>query len=190
MSEPEHNQPIDETAGLEKRSERQITSLFLLSSASALALAVVYLRGGQPQLEGLFLGVSLGGVACGLVLFGNRLLPQGPFVDDRHELSSTEAEVEAAEDDLEQGGVLSRRKVIVRSLGLAMGGLGVAALFPIRSLGPRPSGALTRTPWRAGLRLITCCGEFDRVAVSYESTIIVFASPADGQPRSSDRRLT
>ena len=43
---------------------------------------------------------------------------------------------------------------------------------------------------QAGLRLITCCGEFDRVAVSYESTIIVFASPADGQPRSSDRRLT
>ena len=72
----------------ERRAERQVTLLFLLSSVSAIALATVYLRGGQPQLEGLFLSIALGGVACGLVIWGNRLLPQGPFVDKRHDLPS------------------------------------------------------------------------------------------------------
>jgi ubiquinol-cytochrome c reductase iron-sulfur subunit len=176
--------PVDETGRVERRAERQITALFLLSSVSALALAVVYLRGGQPQLEGLFLGISLGGVACGLVLWGNRLLPQGPFVDSRHELASTEAEVEAAEEDLEQGGALSRRKMIVRSLGLAMGGLGVAALFPIRSLGPRPGRDLSHTPWRDGLRLVTEDGRLVKADdVPVEGLVTVFP---EGNPGSAD----
>ena len=175
---------IDDTGRLERRAERQITALFLLSSVSALALAVVYLRGGQPQLEGLFLGLALGGVACGLVLWGNRLLPQGPFVDDRHELASTEAEVEAAEEDLEQGGALSRRKMLVRSLGLAMGGLGVAALFPIRSLGPRPGRDLSHTPWRDGLRLVTEDGRLVKAEdVPVEGLVTVFP---EGDPGSAD----
>jgi ubiquinol-cytochrome c reductase iron-sulfur subunit len=170
----------------ERRAERQVTLLFLLSSASAIALAIVYLRGGQPQLEGLFLGLSLGGVACGLVVWGNRLLPQGPFVDSRHELASPESEVEAAEDDLEQGGALTRRKMMVRSLGLAVGGLGVAALFPIRSLGPRPGRDLSHTPWRSGLRLVTEDGRPVRASdVPPEGLVTVFPESdpgsADGQ---------
>jgi ubiquinol-cytochrome c reductase iron-sulfur subunit len=181
--EDERESPED-AARLERRAERQITSLFLLSSASAVALALVYLRGGQPQLEGLFLGIALGGVACGLVLWGNRLLPQGPFVDNRHDLASTEADVEAAEEDLEQGGVLTRRKMIVRSLGLAVGGLGVAALFPIRSLGPRPGRALAHTPWRDGLRLVTEDGRPVRaVDVPPEGLVTVFP---EGDPGSAD----
>jgi ubiquinol-cytochrome c reductase iron-sulfur subunit len=170
---------IDETGRVERRAERQITLLFLLSSACAIALAIVYLRGGQPQLEGLFLGFALGGVACGLVLWGNRLLPQGPFVDDRHELASTEAEVEAAEEDLEQGGALSRRKVLVRSLGLA-----VAAHFPRRSPGPRPGRSLSHTPWRDGLRLITEDGRLVKADdVPVEGLVTVFP---EGDPGSAD----
>jgi ubiquinol-cytochrome c reductase iron-sulfur subunit len=180
----DHDGAIDEAGRLERRAERQITLLFLLSSASAIALAIVYLQGGQPQLEGLFLGLALGGVACGLVLWGNRLLPQGPFVDDRHELASTEAEVEAAEEDLEQGGTLTRRKMIVRSLGLAMGGLGVAALFPIRSLGPRPGRSLSHTPWRDGLRLVTDDGRLVKADdVPVEGLVTVFP---EGAPGSAD----
>ena len=173
-----------EEAQQERRAERQISALFLLSSVSAIALAIVYLRGGQPQLEGLFLGIALGGVACGLVIWGNRLLPQGPFVDNRHELSSDEAEVEAAEDDLDQGGSLTRRKMLVRTLGLAVGGLGLAALFPIRSLGPRPGRSLSHTPWRDGLRLITEDGRLVRAEdVPEEGIVTVFP---EGDPGSAD----
>ncbi len=168
----------------ERRAERQIATLFLLSSASAVALAVVYWRGGQVQLEGLFLGLALGGVACGFVLWGNRLLPRGPFVDQRHEMASPADEVEQTEVDFEQGGILTRRKLLVRTLGLAVGGLGLAALFPIRSLGPRPGRSLLETPWRAGLRLVTEDGRPVRVTdVPVEGLVTVFP---EGSPGSAD----
>jgi len=168
----------------ERRAERRVAALFLLSSASAVALTIVYWRGGQPQLEGLFLGLALGGVACGFVVWGNRLLPQGPFVDDRHEMASPVAEVEEVGDDFEQGGLITRRKLVVRSLGLAVGGLGVAALFPIRSLGPRPGRTLVETPWRAGLRLVTEDGRPVRTTeVPLEGLVTVFP---EGFPGSAD----
>ena len=168
----------------ERRAERQVTGLFLLSSAGAVALAVVYLRGGQPQLEGLFLSVALGGIACGLVIWGNRLLPQGPFVDNRHDLPSPAEEVQAAEDDLEQGGTLTRRKMMFRSLGAAVSGLGLAALFPIRSLGPNPGRDLSHTPWHDGVRLITDDGRPVRAEdVPPEGLVTVFP---EGDPGSAD----
>jgi ubiquinol-cytochrome c reductase iron-sulfur subunit len=168
----------------ERRAERQVTGLFLLSSAGAIALAIVYLRGGQPQLEGLFLSIALGGIACGLVIWGNRLLPQGPFVDNRHDLASSDEEVQAVEDDLEQGGTLTRRTMMFRSLGLAVGGLGLAALFPIRSLGPNPGRDLLQTPWHDGVRLITDDGRPVRAEeVPREGLVTVFP---EGDPGSAD----
>jgi ubiquinol-cytochrome c reductase iron-sulfur subunit len=173
-----------EEARRERRAERRIAALFLLSSASAVALAIVYLRGGQPQLEGLFLGLALGGVACGFVIWGNHLLPQGPFADDRHELASPADELDAAEEDIDAGGAISRRRLVVRTLGLAVGGLGLAALFPIRSLGPRPGKALVRTPWRSGLRVITEDGRPVRAEeVPVEGLVTVFP---EGLPGSAD----
>jgi ubiquinol-cytochrome c reductase iron-sulfur subunit len=40
-------------------------------------------------------------------------------------------------------------------LGLAGAALGVAALFPIDSLGPSPGDTLAHTSWRAGSRVVT-----------------------------------
>lgn len=174
----------EDSARDERRAEREVSALFLGSCVFAIALAVVYWRGGQPQLEGLFLGLSLAGVACGFVIWGNRLLPQGPVVGDRHELASNDDEVEAVEEDFERGGVITRRTLVLRSLGLAVGGLGVAALFPIRSLGPRPGRALVTTPWKAGVRLITEDGRPVRAAdVPPEGLVTVFP---EGDPGSAD----
>jgi ubiquinol-cytochrome c reductase iron-sulfur subunit len=174
----------EDTAREERRAEWRVSILFLLASASAVALAVVYWRGGQPQAEGVLLGVALTAVACGFVMWGNHLLPKGPFVDDRGPVASPAAEVEEAEEDLDRGGVITRRKLIVRSLGLAVGGLGVAALFPIRSLGPRPGKALVQTPWRNGLRVITADGRPVRAAgVPLGGLVTVFP---EGSPGSAD----
>ncbi len=168
----------------ERRAERQVGALFLSSAVRAVALAAVYWRGGQPQLEGLFLGLALAGVACGFVIWGNRLLPHEPVVGERHELPSPEAEVQAAEGDFGRDGALTRRKLVTRSLGLAVGGLGVAALFPVRSLGPRPGRSLLETPWRAGIRLITEDGRRVRAAdIPLEGLVTVFP---EGSPGSAD----
>lgn len=168
----------------ERRAEMRIAAAFVLSAAAAVALAVVYWQGGQVQLEGLFLGGSFVCLAFGLVSWANHLMPQGPFVGPRHELASTEAERQAVESDFERGGVLTRRKLLVRSLGLAAGALGVAALFPLRSLGPKPGSALLHTPWKRGRRLITDDGRPVRAEdVPLEGLVTVFP---EGLPGSAD----
>ena len=138
----------------ERFAERTSAFAFLLSTAAFLGLAAVYWRGGQPQAEGALLAVGFGGLAYGLVTWGNHLLPQGPYEEERHQFGDP-AQENLFGDDLGRGHEITRRKLLVRTLVFAAGGLGVAAVFPIRSLGPKPGNKLLRTPWRNGLRLVT-----------------------------------
>lgn len=125
---------------------------FVVATLCLLSLAVVYALGGQPQAEGALLGVGLLALGAGLVLWAHWLMPRGPFVQQRHELASGEPDVEAFEDTLEHPGGMSRRKLLIGGLVSAVGALGVALVFPIRSLGPNPGSSLLRTPWRRGVR--------------------------------------
>lgn len=130
--------------------------VFLASAASSIALAFVYLNGGQPQLEGLFLGISLGGIAVGLALVAKDMLPHGPFEQERALLPGDDEEERAAEKTFAAGAEpLERRSFLTKAIGLAFGALGVAALFPIRSLGTRPGRDLFHTAWSEGVRLVT-----------------------------------
>jgi hypothetical protein len=70
---------------------------------------LVYWRGGQPQLEGLLLGIAFGGVATGLVLWANGLMHTGPFVEEREKLIADRAVAEALRADLERHGIQRRR---------------------------------------------------------------------------------
>ena len=149
-------------------------------------LAYVYAIGGQPQLEGALLAVALGSLCFGLVTWANHLLEEGPFVEERHELVSGEAEFEELEEDFERGGEIERRGFLLKTLGLALTALGVAAVFPIRSLGPNPGRSLLQTPWRRGTRLVTQDGILVRsVDVPLGGLVTVFpeghAGSADGQ---------
>ncbi len=155
-----------------------------MSTLAALGLAVVYWRGGQPQLEGSLLAVALGGIAFGLVTWANHLLPNEPVTGDRPPLPSREEQREGLEDDLERGGTLSRRRLLVRTLGAAGAALGAALLFPIRSLGPAPGRSLLVTPWRDGLRLVTEDGTPVRTSdVPLDGLVTVFP---EGSPGSAD----
>jgi ubiquinol-cytochrome c reductase iron-sulfur subunit len=136
-----------------------IAVAFGISALSSIGLTIVYAFGGQPQLEGVLLGLSLGGLALGLGLWAKRLLPSGPFVQERaisHDDSDEVAERTETEDDFEQGaGALGRRSFLVRALAAAAGALGIAALFPIRSLGRAPGASLFATAWTSGARLVS-----------------------------------
>lgn len=163
------------------------TAVLLASVGASIALTLVYALGGNPQLEGLFLGIALGGLAVGLVLAARRLLPPGPFVQERHVLPGERGAFVEAERSFERaGGEVPRRRFLERLFGLAVGALGMAALFPIRSLGERPGGELFRTSWRAGLRLVTREGRPIRardVAVNTVLTVFPegFTDAADAQ---------
>jgi ubiquinol-cytochrome c reductase iron-sulfur subunit len=134
---------------------RAIALAFTVSLVASVALCVVYIAGGQPQLEGLCLFFALGGIAAGFIHWGATLLPHGPYVQQRHELTSGDRSQEATTDALEEGlATLDRRRLLVRLLGGAFVALGAALVFPVRSLGQRPGDSLFRTPWGRGSRVV------------------------------------
>jgi ubiquinol-cytochrome c reductase iron-sulfur subunit len=133
---------------------------FVVSIVAALALAVVYWQGGQPQWEGILLAVSLGGIGVGLISWAHRFLPPGPDEEEREPTASSPEELERLESDLEAGEeAVGRRRLLVRLLAGAAAALGVAALFPLRSLGPRPGRGLTSSPFTKGTALVDEEGE-------------------------------
>jgi ubiquinol-cytochrome c reductase iron-sulfur subunit len=174
------------TGGFFERHRPELPSTigFLVTTAAAVALAVTYWRGGQPQLEGLFLAIAFGGLCFGMVRWANDLLDDGPQVQERHELAGSEADRGAVEREFERGGEIERRSLLLRTLGLAGAALGAAALFPLRSLGPRPGRALLETPWRNGLKLVNDQGVPVNVAdVPLGGLVTVFP---EGSPGSAD----
>ena len=136
--------------------ERWTAVAFGLSILAAVGLAVVYWRGGQPQLEGALLSVALGGIGVGIVVWAKHFMVDEEVTEERGRLASTDEEVAEFTAAFERGEqVLTRRRLLVRMAGGAVAALGTALLFPIRSLGPRPGKDLKNTPYRKGVRLVT-----------------------------------
>lgn len=143
-----------------RRPERVVAAAFAISILAALGLAGVYIAGGQTQAEGALLLLALGGIGVGLLVWALRLLPG---IEDetqaRPRRRRPEGGPEAAADTVIAGaGELGRRRFLTRMLLGALAALGLAALFPIRSLGRAPGGSLSSTPWKAGMRLVTIDG--------------------------------
>ncbi len=132
---------------------------FLTCVVAAVAVTYVYSTGGDPQLEGALLGIAFGGLGIGFVTWAHRLLPHGPYVEPRPVLGADPAQREATDEDFERGGMLTRRRLLLGSLLAAAGAMMAAAVFPLRSLGPRPDGPLRHTPWRKGLALVNEQGQ-------------------------------
>lgn len=156
--------------------EGPVAASLLVATAAALGLAGVYIAGGQPQAEGALLFVSLTGIGVGLVLWAKRLLPQGQVTDERGTLPSSEEDrADAAEDFEDREALFTQRRRLLRLLAAAGGALGVALLFPIRSLGPSPGRSLEQTAWRKGVRLVDLNGQPVRAdALALGSILTVF----------------
>ena len=95
----------------------------------------------------------------------------------RHDPASSVAEQDAVETSFARGGgaEMVRRSFLVRMLALAGGALGIAALFPINSLGPHPGDTLNHTSWSKGSRLVTEDGQPVRLgALAVDGVLTVF----------------
>ena len=151
---------------------------FVVSIAAALGLAVVYWAGGQPQWEGVLLCLSLGGIGVGVISWAHRFLPEGPDEEEREPTASSDEQLQALDAELVASEEeIGRRKLLVRLLAGAAGALGLAALFPIRSLGPKPGAGLKASPFTAGDHLVTSQGKRVRPAdVEVDGFITVFPS--------------
>ena len=159
--------------GRDARGEAFVAGAFVVSILGALGLAVVYIAGGQTQLEGVFLFLALGGIGVGLVGWAKRFMPTREETEERGRLESTEEEVAAFTADFEAGEqALGRRSLLVKLALGAFGALGLALLFPVRSLGPRPGRGLKTTAYAEGpVRVVTEDGRFVRPAELAEGSL-------------------
>jgi len=166
-----------------RRSSLVAAISFGAAILAALGLFVVYIAGGQPQVEGGLLFVALAGIGGGLMVWATRLMTGiGHLTQARRHGLPPPGEKEAAAEAM-AGGVeeMSRRRLLFRLLLGAAGALGLAAIFPIRSLGRAPGASLFRTEWRAGLRLVDVDGNVvTRDTLEVDSFTTVFPEDAVG----------
>jgi ubiquinol-cytochrome c reductase iron-sulfur subunit len=139
------------------RAELRAAAFFAAGTLGSVLLAVLYWRGGQPQLEGVLLAVICGGIGFGIVNWARHAMPHDEVSEERGAIASSEEDVEAFAADFETGREgIGRRRLLAVAAGSAVAALGAAALFPIRSLGPRPGKGLKQTPYApGGLRIVT-----------------------------------
>jgi ubiquinol-cytochrome c reductase iron-sulfur subunit len=155
---------------------RRIRAAFAVTVLGALGFAVTYSLGGNTQLLGGSLALAFGGLAYGLAAWGRSLLPTGGYVEERPVLSAPPRQRTLLAEAV--GGPESpvRRRGLVGMLLFGGASIGVAMLFPLRSLlsfrRPDPVTLLRRTVWRTGgLRLVTPEGVPVRAADISAATI-------------------
>ncbi|HVM34133.1 MAG TPA: Rieske 2Fe-2S domain-containing protein [Actinomycetota bacterium] len=163
-------------------AERGVQLAFVLSTLSSIGLVIVYLRGGDPQLEGLLLGAGLGGLGIGIAVWATRLMNSPEVTEDRESLVSP---AEGEPGPLEgEGEAVTRRSALVRMLIGAGGTLTAALAIPTLSLGPTPGSSLRQTKWTAGARLVTAAGQALRPAdIPFEGVTTAFP---EGEVGSAD----
>jgi quinol---cytochrome c reductase iron-sulfur subunit len=146
---------VSEEKRREQRAAAWIGFLFAISTLAGIGLLIVYALGGQVQLEGALLGISLGGIGLGLGLWGKYLFGEEIVTEEREPLATeVVAATETADMIAEAEHQVTRRTFLTRLLLGAGGAFLVAMVFPLRSLGPNPGNALLVTSWRKGLKLV------------------------------------
>jgi ubiquinol-cytochrome c reductase iron-sulfur subunit len=169
------------------RAEKRAAAFFVASGLSGAALIVAYILGATTQVLGGLLAAAMAGLCFGLVTWANRLMPQGPFEEARQSMSSGDTSVENAKETARGGSVaFARRSLLGKTLGFALAATGLAALTPLRSLGPSPGRKLAHTPWQPDRRAVGEDGVLVRATEIPVGGIVTifpegFAGSADGQ---------
>ena len=143
------------------RPARWIYASFLISMLGSLGLVVYYLIGESAQVEGILLGLAIGGMGFGVVGWATRLMDVPTVVEEREPLESSDAAVSQMEGMVGEDAV-TRRKMLLRLAGGASATLGAALAIPALSLGPRPGQSLEETKWTAGARIVDRFGNPQR----------------------------
>ncbi|HET8784127.1 MAG TPA: Rieske 2Fe-2S domain-containing protein, partial [Candidatus Limnocylindrales bacterium] len=139
----------------ERRVERIVLALFGVTAVCGLALLVVYILGGQTQIEGLLLFGALGALGAAIVVWAQRLIPARIHIEAREPVSVDPRQMAELQETLTEEAGFSRRRLLVLGLGGALASLAAALAIPVFSLGPAPGRSLFITSWRAGRRLAT-----------------------------------
>ncbi len=144
-----------------KRVENIIAVVLVVAMIFFGLAGAAYWQNWNAWTFGGALGGGLFALGFGLTAWGKYLMPQGPFVEERHVLASTPDERDAMSAALvERSAVVVRRRKVLGGLFAAGAGIfGIVAAFPlIRSLGPVPGDELDVSQWKAGTVLVDSNG--------------------------------
>jgi ubiquinol-cytochrome c reductase iron-sulfur subunit len=208
---PHEPRPTDVDEHAEKRAERQIATLFGLSSIFAILFVVCYFAfpvGKDPKVIagygasnvtlGVTLGLALLCIGIGAIQWARKLMSDVEIVEMRHPAASSEADREETVAAFNQGvsdSGIARRPLIRNSL---LGALATAALpliVVLRDLGPLPGDKLAHTVWRKGMRLVNDVAGTPIKPEDMEIGQLVNGEPAvffeekDGEPLYEGTRL-
>ena len=143
------------------RIEGIIALIFVLGIVMTAGFGAAYWQNWNPWIIGGTMGAGLFLLGFGLTAWGKYLMPQGPFVEERHVLAGSPEERGAMSAALVERSavVVKRRKLLGGLFALGAGIFGIVAIFPLlRSLGPVPGTSLDRTDWRKGSLLVDSNG--------------------------------
>ena len=198
---PEHvHRKTDVDPVAAKRAERQVASLFALSAISTVGFIYSYVFVkkdiytfipilGDMNLQQLLLGIFMAGgflfIGIGAIAWARQLMPDSEVIAHRHEFrSSDEDRKEFVETVKTQGAAagIGRRPLIKRTLGAALGLVGLGPVVLLRDLGPLPGKELEKTSWKAGTRLVTDPGDRYIKASDLEVGAVVQTLPEVADP--------
>jgi ubiquinol-cytochrome c reductase iron-sulfur subunit len=140
-----------------QRIEAIVAALFVLAIVFLAGFGVAYTQNWNPWILGGTMGAGLFLLGFGLTAWGKYLMPQGPFVEERHPLRSSDDERTSIAAALVERStvVVQRRRLLFGLFALGSGIFGIVALFPlVRSLGPLPGTSLEGTDWKRGTVLV------------------------------------
>jgi ubiquinol-cytochrome c reductase iron-sulfur subunit len=149
-----------------RNAERVVVFFFLLAFFAGCAFIAAYIGLGVYSVDkvfrsnlalGLSLSVTLFSLGLGALIWVRHLMPDVEFVEERHDLRSTDKERAAFDEYFKEGTAASqfvRRPMVRRTLMLATLPLAVAPIVLLRDAGPLPKTSLRHTVWSPGRRLL------------------------------------
>jgi ubiquinol-cytochrome c reductase iron-sulfur subunit len=175
----EPTDPTEQTGESERPvgGEGVPAAAFVIGLAGSAGFVLAYVLQASTQVLGIMVFVMMGGIGVGMVSWAKRYMtPIRPDVEPRGRISSTEEEIVQFAADFNVGEYeLVRRSLLTKLMLGAMGAMGLAAVVPFASLGPKPDRSFTRTRWKQGIRLVDADGDLVRAAdVNTDAVLTVF----------------
>lgn len=134
--------------------ERAIAGGLLLSIAGSIGFMYGFWQQAGTQWLGFALACAFAGFMIAALGWSRWILPHEQVVDLRDTYPQpVEERAQQVEAFTHGAAQLTRKTWLTRMLYAAFGVFGIAALFPVGSLGPEPDDTLFHTRWKRGLRM-------------------------------------
>jgi ubiquinol-cytochrome c reductase iron-sulfur subunit len=166
--------------------ERAIAAGLLLSILGSVGFMVAYAKQESTQWQGFALACVFGGFMIACLGWARWIIPHEQVVDLRDTYPQPVEERAGMVDWWEHSvAKINRRTWLSRMLYAALGIFGLAAIFPVGSLGPEPDGTLFHTRWKRGDRLQRADGSFMKAGdLNEEAVVTVFPEGSIGDAQS------